>query len=147
MSLDATRLMALGTAHPLANELKSQVDTDVTAQRDIQILQSGVAAAGTTISGATATTGDIVHVGTVSGSADGIKLRIPTATAPLQRVINIAASGGTLKVYPPNDISFIDAQARAASVSLSAGQSASFLADNVGVTVGSVIQYHYNGAY
>lgn len=142
MTISAVNLLHLGLAPQLASELKRQVDVDVEVQRDIFTIQSAVAATGTSISGAYASTGDVVHVGSTSASSnDGLKLRIPTTTNPRQVVINRGVS--PLKVYPPNDISYIDALARATACTLSATQNATFWGVNTGTTVGSVIQYQY----
>lgn len=153
MTISAVNLLHLGLAPQLASELKRQVDVDVAveaaarvAQRDIDVIQSAVAATGTSISGAYASTGDIVHVGSTSASSnDGLKLRIPTTTNSRQVIINRGVS--PLKVYPPNDISYINALARAAAYTLSATQSAEFWGVNTGTTVGSVVQYHYIGEF
>jgi hypothetical protein len=155
MTLSATQLINLGLAYPLAGELKRQVDLEETimgaatvAQRDIWTAQSAVTAAGTTISGALATTGDIVTVGSSSNSAsDGVKLRTPSETSPRQVIINRHATS-SVKVYPCNDISFIDGQARAGSVTVSPTQVATFYCANPsGTTVGSVTQYVFCGEY
>jgi hypothetical protein len=148
MTINVVKLINLGLPYNLANEVKSQVDADVAAQRDIGVVQSAVAATGTTISGALATTGDCVTVGSTSNSSnDGVKLRVPSATAPVQVIINRHATS-SVKVYPCNDLSFIDGVARAGSVLLSSGQSAEFWATvPAGTVVGSTTQYAFAGRY
>lgn len=90
------------------------------------LIQSNLAAAGTTNTTATALTGEINHVGSVSASSnDGVRLG-GSASNPLSRqvVINRHATSA-LNVYPPVG-GKIDALAANTAVSLSHGASATF---------------------
>ena len=125
MSIDAGKLMQLGTAYPLAIELKNQIESEDTSQRDIWVGQSAVSATGSVLSQAYASTGDIVHCKSSSPSSnDGIALRTATATKSRQIIIN--RGGNILKVYPPSATGNIDALAAGAAATLSNGQQAQF---------------------
>lgn len=147
MTIDTTKLMHLGMPFPLAAQVKTQVDADVAtgvstaesysdskvatlssqanAQRDILAIQSAVAATGTDLAGALATTGDLVYVSSTSASSnDGVKLRAGTTRNAFQWVINRGTS--PLKVYPPSTAGKIDGLAAGAAATLSNGQQAAF---------------------
>jgi len=65
-------------------------------------IQSGVAAAGTTLATATAVTGDVVVVGSGTG---GVKLRSAAFYPSKQVIINMTAAD--ISVYPPSSTGVI----------------------------------------
>lgn len=125
MSIDAGQLMRVGVAYPLAVDLKTQIEAEDAAQRDAWTCQSAVAATGSVLSQALATTGDIVHVySSYASMNDGVALRTGTSTKRRQIVIN--RGGANLKVYPPSATGNIDALAAGVGAVLSNGQQAQF---------------------
>jgi len=76
-------------------------------------LQSGVAAAGTSLATATKVTGDVVVVGSGTG---GVRLRSASLFPSSQVIIN--QSGTTISVYPPSSTGVIATSSAAAAYSL-----------------------------
>lgn len=129
MTISKTDLMAVGFSPFAAGVLGPAIDADILtlsqAAQTIFTIESGVAAAGSTISDATATVGDIVYVKTAASNT-GVKLRTAADAARIQIIVNRGLNA--VKVYPPTAQGSISKRGAGTAVSLNSATAGIFAA-------------------